>query len=85
MTNFDDDDREADQIRLRRIGQEHHRIPAGNNNGGEEETKGDFERIFHDSGIEFAHFVDGKESTGNLLRKLNDSDSQSDCGATGIC
>ena len=30
-----------------------------------EEAKGDFERIFHDSGIEFAHF-DGKESTGIL-------------------
>lgn len=48
LTNFDNDDREADQIRLRRIGQEKNsrqKMAAG------EETKGDFERIFHDSGI----------------------------------
>ena len=56
MTNFDDDDREADQIRLKRIGQEQNRAFGRN-----EETKkgggtGDFERIFHDSGIEFNHF-----------------------------
>ena len=53
LTNFDEDDREADQIRLRRIGHDRgsERMTSG------EETKGDFERIFHDSGIEFANFL----------------------------
>eukprot|EP00353_Schmidingerella_taraikaensis_P000247 CAMPEP_0185598198 /NCGR_PEP_ID=MMETSP0434-20130131/81851_1 /TAXON_ID=626734 ORGANISM="Favella taraikaensis, Strain Fe Narragansett Bay" /NCGR_SAMPLE_ID=MMETSP0434 /ASSEMBLY_ACC=CAM_ASM_000379 /LENGTH=156 /DNA_ID=CAMNT_0028227131 /DNA_START=554 /DNA_END=1024 /DNA_ORIENTATION=- len=53
LTNFDDDDREADQIRLRRIGQEQHRAIAQNSALAKGE---DFERIFHDSGIEFNHF-----------------------------
>jgi len=60
LTNFDDEDREADQIRLRRIG--HERRSLRFIDGGEE-AKGDFERIFHDSGIEFCHF-DAKASIG---------------------
>ena len=46
-------------IRLRRIGQE--RKSRHYLFGGTEETKGDFDRIFQDSGIEFANF-DAKES-----------------------
>ena len=62
LTNFDDDDREADQIRLRRIGQERGYSRQMNALVNGEEAKGDFERIFHDSGVEFAHF-DGKNTT----------------------
>ena len=53
---------------MRRIGEEHRsrQVISG------EETKGDFERIFHDSGIEFAHF-DAKESNGTQ-QKVNDDE-----------
>ena len=61
LTNFDEDDREADQIRLKRIGQDR---PSDQIISGESLTKAGFERIFHDSGIEFANF-DAKQSQTN--------------------
>ena len=47
LTNFDEDDREADIIKLRRLEAAHLLL-------NESAKKDDFERIFHDSGIEFA-------------------------------
>lgn len=57
LTNFDEDDREADIIKLRRL--------EAQLLLNESAKKDDFERIFHDSGIEFA----GRANTsgGNFM------------------
>lgn len=59
---------EADQIRLKRLGQEKNSKQkfAGE---GEGETKEDFERIFHDSGIEFAHLNGSVNNLSELIEK----------------